>query len=46
MLPLIQAFQSRHQVADLVVVADAGMLSDTNLTNIDAANLRGIVGSR
>lgn len=45
-LPVIQAFQARHQIADMVVVADAGMLSETNLTDIDAANLRFIVGSR
>lgn len=43
---MIQAFQQRHQIADMVVVADAGMLSETNLTDIDAANLRFIVGSR
>src|SRR5690625_4750185 len=30
----------------MVVVADAGMLSDTNLTQIDDAQLRFIVGSR
>lgn len=46
MLPIIQAFQARHQIADMVVVADAGMLSDTNLTQIDDAQLRFIVGSR
>ncbi|KIT67737.1 transposase, partial [Staphylococcus aureus] len=45
-LPVIQAFQERHQIADMVVVADAGMLSDDNLAAIDAANLRFIVGSR
>src|SRR5699024_5430770 len=45
-LPVLTAFQDRHQVADMVVVADAGMLSDTNLAAIDAAGLRFIVGSR
>ena len=30
-LPIIQAFQQRHDLADMVVVADAGMLSATNL---------------
>lgn len=45
-IPVIQAFQQRHQVADLVVVADAGMLSAENLKAIDAAGLRFIVGSR
>jgi len=46
MLPVIQDFQARHQIADMVVVADAGMLSESNLADIDAANLRFIVGSR
>ncbi len=45
-IPVIQAFQKRHQVADMVVVADAGMLSVGNLEAIDQAGLRFIVGSR
>lgn len=46
MLPLIRAFQDRYGVADMVVVADAGMLSATNLRELDAVGLRFIVGSR
>ena len=45
-LPVVQAFQERHQIADMVVVADAGMLSAKNLQDIDEAQLRFIVGSR
>ncbi|NWN88405.1 MAG: IS1634 family transposase [Micrococcaceae bacterium] len=45
-LPVLEAFQQRHQVADMVVVADAGMLSEKNLQAIDEANLRFIVGSK
>ena len=45
-LPTIRAFQKRHGAADMVVVADAGMLSAGNLRELDAANLRFIVGSR
>lgn len=45
-LPVIEAFQEQHQVADMVVVADAGMLSAKNLTDLHEANLRFIVGSR
>lgn len=45
-VPILQAFQARHQVADMVVVADAGMLSADNLAAIDAAGLRFIVGSK
>ena len=46
LIPVIKAFQQRHQVADMVVVADAGMLSASNLKTIDEAGLRFIVGSR
>lgn len=45
-IPVIKAFQDRHQVADMVVAADAGMLSADNLNELDAAGLRFIVGSR
>ena len=45
-IPILEAFQTRHQVADMVVVADTGMLSASNLDAIDAAGLRFIVGSR
>jgi Transposase DDE domain len=45
-IPVIQAFQKRHGVADMVVVADAGMLSAENLKALDEAGLRFIVGSR
>ena len=46
LLPVIEAFQERHGVADMVVVADAGMLSAGNLRSLDEAQLRFIVGSR
>lgn len=45
-IPVVKAFQARHQLADMVVVADAGMLSATNLRELDEAQLRFIVGSR
>ncbi|WP_282005139.1 IS1634 family transposase [Propioniciclava sinopodophylli] len=45
-IPVVKAFQDRHQVADMVVVADAGMLSTANLDAINEAGLRFIVGSR
>ncbi|UVT27441.1 hypothetical protein NXT08_21485 [Rhodococcus pyridinivorans] len=31
LIPVITAFQERHAIADMVVVADAGMLSAANL---------------
>jgi hypothetical protein len=45
-LPIIRQFQERHDLVDMVVVADAGMLSATNLKELDEAGLRFIVGSR
>jgi hypothetical protein len=46
LLPVLEAFRERHQGADLVVVADAGMLSAKNLNAIEDAELSFIVGSR
>lgn len=45
-LPVIKQFQARHNIADMVVVADAGMLSAGNLKELEEAGLRFIVGSR
>ena len=45
-IPIVKQFQARHGLADMVVVADAGMLSSTNLRELDEAGLRFIVGSR
>jgi len=45
-LPIVKQFQDRHGLADMVVVADAGMLSAANLRQLDEAHLRFIVGSR
>ena len=42
----MKAFAERHRVAEMVVVADAGMLSAKNLTDLDEANPRFIVGSK
>jgi Transposase DDE domain len=46
LVPIIEQFQERHSLADMVVVADAGMLSAGNLRQLDEAQLRFIVGSR
>lgn len=45
-LPVVTAFQDRHHLQGVVVVADAGMLSAGNLKELDDAGLRFIVGSR
>jgi len=46
LLPVLNSFRERHHGADLVVVADAGMLSARNLNAIEDAALSFIVGSR
>lgn len=46
LLPVLEAFQARHGVTDMVVVADAGMLSAVNLNAIEDAGYSFIVGSR
>nr|WP_257878519.1 IS1634 family transposase [Schaalia turicensis] len=45
-LPTVKAFQERHGAHDMVIVADAGMLSAMNLRELDEAGLRFIVGAR
>ena len=45
-IPIVEAFQAAHGIEELVIVADAGMLSATNLTALDDARLRFIVGAR
>ena len=45
-IPIVEAFQAAHGIEELVIVADAGMLSATNLTSLHEARLRFIVGAR
>jgi len=45
-VPIVKQFQERHELDELVVVADAGMLSASNLRELDEADVRFIVGSR
>jgi transposase len=46
LIPVLEAFQERHGVRDMVVVADAGMLSAANLNALEDAGFSFIVGSR
>ena len=46
MLPVINAFKAAHQLTDVTVVADAGMISETNQTALQAAGLSFILGAR
>ena len=45
-VPIVEQFKARHDLAEMVVVADAGMLSAANLKALDEAKLTFIVGSR
>ena len=46
MLPVIEAFMTAHQLPDVTVVADAGMISEANQRAIEAAGLSFIPGAR
>jgi hypothetical protein len=46
MLPVIEAFMAAHQLPDVTVVADAGMISDANMKAIEAAGLSFILGMK
>ena len=45
-LPVVQAFAAAHGLPEVTVVADAGMLSEANLKDLEDAGLRFIVGAR
>lgn len=45
-IPVVEALQRAHGIEGSPVVADAGMLSATNLKALDEARLRFIVGAR
>jgi hypothetical protein len=46
LIPVITSFITRHQITDMVVVADAGMLSAANLNALEDAGLKFIVAAR
>jgi len=46
MLPVIEAFMAAHQLPDVTVVADAGMVSEANQKAVEAAGLSFILGMR
>lgn len=45
-LPVVEAFKKQHDIQDITVVADAGMLSSKNLEALTKAGYTYIVGSR
>jgi len=46
LLPVVDSFRSRHGIEQMVIAADAGMLSAGNLKALDDAGYHFIVGSR
>jgi hypothetical protein len=46
MLPVIEKFMAAHQLPDVTVVADAGMISEANQKAIEAAGLPFILGMK
>ena len=46
LVPVIEQFKTRHGITDLVVVADAGMVSAANLNALEDAGCTFIVGSK
>jgi hypothetical protein len=46
MLPVIETFMAAHQLPDVTVVADAGMISEANQKAIEAAGLSFILGMK
>ncbi len=46
MLPVINAFKAAHQLTDVIVVADAGMISEANQIALKASGLSFILGTR
>jgi hypothetical protein len=46
MIPTLQAFMAAHQLGEVTVVADAGMVSAANQAALEAAGLSFILGAR
>lgn len=46
MLPTLKSFMTTHQLRDVVIVADAGMISDANKRAIEAEGLSFILGAK
>jgi len=46
MLPVIGSFMAGHQLPDVIIVADAGMVSEANQKQIEAAGLSFILGMK
>ncbi len=46
MLPVIEGFKNKYKLNELVVIADAGLLSNENIAELQAKNYQYIIGAR
>jgi transposase len=46
MLPVIESFKAKFNLSDLLVVADAGLLSNDNITDLEKGGYKYILGAR
>ncbi|MBN4049731.1 transposase, partial [Bacteroidales bacterium AH-315-N07] len=46
LIPVVQAFKKKYNLSSLIIVADAGMLSEDNITELIGLNYPFILGAR
>lgn len=46
MLPVIDAFKTKYELKEIVVIADAGLMSNDNILELQSKNYRYIIGAR
>ena len=46
MLPVIETFKSKYNLTQLIIIADSGLLSNTNVNQLRARNYEFILGAR
>jgi transposase len=46
LLPVIAAFKARYKLDEMIVIADAGLLSDDNIEQLQSNNYQYIIGAR
>ena len=46
MLPVIEAFKTKYELKELIVIADAGLMSNDNILELQSKNYRYIIGAR
>lgn len=46
MLPVIEAFKTKYELKELVVIADAGLMSNDNILELQSKKYRYIIGAR